>query len=39
LFVNEFTEFSYSCYNDIRYWRVFVPNVNNSSVIEIKTFR
>jgi hypothetical protein len=31
LFVNEFTEFSYSCYKGIRYWRVLVPNVNDSS--------
>ena len=29
LFVNEFTEFSYSCYEGIIYWRVLVPNVNN----------
>ena len=33
------TEFSYSCYKGIIYWRVLVPNVNNSSIIEIKTFR
>jgi hypothetical protein len=38
LFVNEFTEFSYSCYKGIRYWGVHVTNVNNSSVIQIKTF-
>jgi hypothetical protein len=30
LFVNEITEFSYSCYKGIRYWRVLVTNVNNS---------
>jgi hypothetical protein len=37
LFVNEFTEFSYSRYKGIIYWRVLVTNVNNSSVIQIKT--
>jgi hypothetical protein len=35
LSVNEFTEFSYSCYKGIRYWRVLVTNVNISSVIEL----
>jgi hypothetical protein len=39
LFVNEFTELSYSYYKGIIYWRVRVTNVNNSSVFEIKTFR
>jgi len=38
LFVNKFTEFSYSCYKGIIYWRVLVSNINNSSVVEIKTF-
>jgi hypothetical protein len=32
LFVNEFTEFFYSWYKGIIYWRVPVPNVNNTVV-------
>jgi hypothetical protein len=39
LFVNEFAEFSYSCYKDIIYWRVLVPNVNNSRLQNDKDIR